>query len=610
MKHVLKLLAIIVSVFLAGYFLESAIDESDASPFVENTLEIISELFAVFVALSIFSITWIAYSKSKDNHSLLMGSTFFIVGILILFHALSYPFMPQFITSNSLHKAAYFLAESRLVLAVLFLASVYVHKDTLPELINKQVLISFTIILSIISLVFTLFYHDSVFLGFIPEDIRSTGTIFYLTMVTGMTLYASYLYARRAKETGENNLISLVYGSIIVVFSNLVYFSYEFSGHFLIITGFYFFYLALYKSSVELPYEKLALTEEKLRLAAEEKYRNLVDYANDAIIAIDLEDRVTSWNRSAEEIFGWTEQEIMGKKLSQLIVPPNLLAERKRILTNTLTGKTFSGIETVRLRKDGSKIDASMTISPVRDADKNIIGYSGIIRDITERKQAEQTLIKSKEFIQTVLNSMNDAISVIDVHDFKIIDVNSVFLDSYGWNKEDVIGKTCYEIELKRTEPCAPPDDICPLLETKSTGEYSIFEHVHYTKDGERRYVEVSTSPIKDENGKVVNVIHVARDITERRRTEETLRKTEEKFRNVIENIFKFVPEGLVVLTDKLNLFRRNKAFEDLVRQYAVKLNYSEEELADILIGQIKTRLVSGEKSEIRIHRKGNINEK
>ncbi|MFH1908866.1 MAG: cache domain-containing protein, partial [Chloroflexota bacterium] len=90
----------------------------------------------------------------------------------------------------------------------------------------------------------------------------------------------------------------------------------------------------------------------------------------------------------------------------------------------------------------------------------------------------------------------------------------------------------------------------------------------------------------------------------ERKQVEEAQRIIEEKFRDVIENIFKFVPEGLLVLTDKLNVFRRNKALEDLVHHYAEKLNYSEEELADIIDEQVKMRVISGEKSDIRIPRR------
>ena len=63
-----------------------------------------------------------------------------------------------------------------------------------------------------------------------------------------------------------------------------------------------------------------------------------------------------------------------------------------------------------------------------------------------------------------MLGSMKDAISIIDVNNFRIIDVNSVFLKNYGMKKEEVIGKTCYEITHKRTQPCIPPDDICPLM--------------------------------------------------------------------------------------------------------------------------------------------------
>ncbi len=394
MNHALKLLAIVVIVFLLGYFVEETIDVSKSiiPGSLETTLEILSELIAVFVALSIFALTWYSYTKSRDNHSLFLGATFFIVGLLILFHLLSYPFMPGFITPNSSHKSSIFLIESRIILAILLLTSAYIHKDTLPELINKRVLLSFMIVISGIFIAPMLLYQDYLYSGY---DLSSTMTIFFIVAV--IILIASYLYAKRFKETRQKNLVYLIYGSIIVVFSNLVYFSYEFSGHFLIITGFFFIHLALYKSSVELPYEKLAVAEEKLLRAAEDKYRNLFDNANDAIITTDTEDRITSWNGSAEKIFGWGAQEAMGRGLPQLIVPPDLQTEIEKIACDTLSGKSVCGVETLRQRKDGTRINVSLTTSPLMDGNQKTIGLSVIIRDITERKRAEELNKKAEE---------------------------------------------------------------------------------------------------------------------------------------------------------------------------------------------------------------------
>ena len=176
-------------------------------------------------------------------------------------------------------------------------------------------------------------------------------------------------------------------------------------------------------------------------------------------------------------------------------------------------------------------------ITPVKDEQGNIVNFVSVDKEITERKSAEDLLNKSKEFAETVLNSMNDAISVIGANDFRIIDANSVFLETYGMKKEEVIGKTCYEITHKRTEPCTPPDDICPLVETLNTGKHSTAEHVHYMKDGEKRYVEVSTSPMIDENGKVVNVIHVAKDITQRMQMLEQLRQKNQFVKATLESL-------------------------------------------------------------------------
>ncbi len=535
-RDVLNVAAIIIGVSLAGYLLVLALNGNEA---LEEIIELLAELFSIFVSFSIFGVTWYAYGKSRDNHALFMGAAFLVIGFIDLFHTLSYPFMPDFITPNTPGKSAVFWNLARVISAPLFLASAYIFKDTLPALINRPVLFVSAIVISIVSFITGVFYHD-----YMPAAYHAEGVSFLKIIQALITaiiiLYASYLYTRRITE--KNIETFLIYGFIITIFSDLIYFSYEIPGHLLKIAGFYFIYLSLYKSSVESPYEKLAIAEEKLRQAAEEKYRNLFDNANDAIIIHDIDGAVISWNHAAEKIFGWTAQEVTGKKLVPIIIPHDRRAEIERVACSVVPGG-LTGFEIEFLRKDGSRIVGSLTVSHLKDAKQNVIGASCIIRDITEQKRAQEALKKAKEFSETVLNSMNDAISVIDIHDYRIIDVNTVFLDNYGLKKEDVIGKTCYEITHKRAEPCSPPDDICPLLETLETGKHSTAEHVHYTRDGEKRYVEVATSPIKDETGKVISVIHVARDITERKLSEEKLRESEERYHRLVD----FSPYGIAI---------------------------------------------------------------
>jgi PAS domain S-box-containing protein len=391
----MKLHTIVVSVFLIGFFLEKAIDRSNA--FQEppgEYLGITAQLLTVFVSLSIFSITWIASDRNIDNHSLFLGFTFLIVGFLNLFHIFSSPSMPGFFTPNSENKAAFFLIESRTVLALLFLASVYIHKDTSPKLINKFVLMSFSLALSVISVSFVIIYNNYLSTSYDFSGFAATSSFNYF-MIAVIVSYASYLYARRSRETGERDMIFLIYGIVIIIVSNLVYFSFEYSGNFLMVTGYYFIYFGLYKSSVELPYEKLALADERLHRAAEEKYSNLIDNANDAIITTDLENRITGWNTAAETLFGWTAPEVTGKIFSSLLVPDNLIEDRYKRDENALNCMISNSMETVRLRKDGTKIDVSLTISPILNEDKKVIGIFDIIRDITEHKHAEENLKKA-----------------------------------------------------------------------------------------------------------------------------------------------------------------------------------------------------------------------
>ncbi|NJD52143.1 MAG: PAS domain S-box protein [Candidatus Methanoperedens sp.] len=415
MKHALKLFAIIVLVFLIGFFLEETIDssESDNIKSLEEPLEIISELFSVFVAISVFGITWYAYNKSQDNHSLLLGATFLITGILILFHLLSYPFMPDFINPNSSHKAGIFFIESRLILAILLLFSAYIYDHSLPGLINKNIMILFIIaILSILAapvffhedliLAAPVFFHEDLIFAAYKLDSYSTITIL-LSVITIITLVTCYLYIKRARETNQKNFLNLTNGSIIILFSNLVYFDYEFSGHFLIITGFFYFYLDLYKSSVELPYEKLAMAEEKA------KTESIIAALGDAISIQDTDFKVLYQNKIHQDVTG----DQKGKYCYREYEHKGHICEGCPVNMTFMDGKIH--IEERSVIKDGQKLFYEITSSPLKDSTDNIIAGIEIARDITKRKQTEEALNKSRNLLDTIKNVQDNFIVDSDI---------------------------------------------------------------------------------------------------------------------------------------------------------------------------------------------------
>ncbi|HZV21533.1 MAG TPA: PAS domain S-box protein, partial [Hyphomicrobiales bacterium] len=116
----------------------------------------------------------------------------------------------------------------------------------------------------------------------------------------------------------------------------------------------------------------------------------IVESSDDAIIGKTLEGRITSWNAGAERIFGYTEAEIIGQPITR-IIPPELLEEENHILAQLREGKRIDHSETVRTAKNGRRVDVSITVSPIRGNLGNVVGASNVSRDITERKQAEET---------------------------------------------------------------------------------------------------------------------------------------------------------------------------------------------------------------------------
>jgi len=134
-----------------------------------------------------------------------------------------------------------------------------------------------------------------------------------------------------------------------------------------------------------------AAYQRSLSLNATQRIASIVESSEDAIIGKDLNGVIKSWNKGAERIFGYVAEEVIGKPIT-ILIPPDRQDEEPGILERIRRGQRVEHYETVRQRKHGSRIDISLTVSPIKDAKGKIIGASKIARDITERKRSEQQI--------------------------------------------------------------------------------------------------------------------------------------------------------------------------------------------------------------------------
>jgi PAS domain S-box-containing protein len=267
------------------------------------------------------------------------------------------------------------------------------------------------------------------------------------------------------------------------------------------------------------------ITERKKLEEQQALFSSIINSSDDAIISKTLDGTITSWNRGAEILFGYSATETLGKSIS-ILMPASHLPEENDIMHRIKNGKSVDHYETERLKKDGTVIFVSLTVSPIRDPAGKIIGASKIVRDITEKRNANKKIAASEKLFRSIVQNIPKSLVIVMDRDHKFLMIEGWIMERLGYKRQDYEGKHPLEVSPKEQYEASKP-----LYDRVFNGEHFSIERSSPIGD----YI-VHFVPIRDGNGSVESAMVIALDISE-------IKKAQKEIEELNKNLEKKVEE-------------------------------------------------------------------
>jgi PAS domain S-box-containing protein len=502
----------------------------------------IIELSGVVVAFSVFIIAWNARRFLDNGYLLLIGIGFLFVSVLNTFHTLSYRGMGIFQDYEPTNLAAQFWIAARFLQALTLLAAT---RYTLRRLKSGAAFGAYAFATALI--IISILTWQNFPTTFTTETGLTSFKIISEFVISGILFGAILLLYRQRSQFNGNVVRSLIIAMGLNIASEMVFTLYNDAygllnaiGHFLLIISYYYIYKALIETGISRPFDLLFRNLQE----SEQKLRVVTDFTYTWEYWVSPERHFIFMSPSCEFLTGYSREEFLADpELLVRIIHPDYQAQMLEHFNNA--PKAFQDNEELEYRiitKSGRAIWLGHICRPVFDHHGAYLGRRVSNRDITHQKTHREYLQRATDEWQATFDAINDAVILLD-NQHRIVRANHAFGRIFNILPAEAVGRLCHDI----VHDSAHPHAMCPHARTMASGR-TVSEELFEPKLD--IYVEATTSPIIDQEGRCIGTVHIIKDINRRKTVEaerEQLLNLLENQRLLLQNTIDQLPSGIVV---------------------------------------------------------------